>query len=109
MPYALIGLGVHKSKRELNGKPGTFFSWSDTGTTEYRSLGSDEGSGLALGIGGGLEFPFGDNFLFGAEYRFEYLADTDYETNSLGKALGLQNMNGPTPMMNFHARVGYKF
>jgi opacity protein-like surface antigen len=93
-PYVLGGLGVHHTSRKL--------------AANSVVLGDSSGTGAALGVGGGVDFSLGKNVFVAGEYRYEYLGSADYSTNALGQALGA-SLKGSTGLVNFFARIGYKF
>jgi opacity protein-like surface antigen len=91
----------------MTGQPlGT--AWPDTHTNQARVLGEGSGAGVALGAGIGLDTALGKSFFVGAEYRYEYLGSVDYSANALGQSLGA-SMKGSTNLLNFSAKLGYKF
>lgn len=72
-PYFIGGLGYGNLQQKTETKPATGFSWSDTGTTEYRTNYDESIGALAFSLGAGLESFLTDAMALGIEARWRTL------------------------------------
>jgi opacity protein-like surface antigen len=108
MPYIGIGLGMHHSQRKMTAQPNNAFVWSDTSTSEERTLVDGSASAFAAGYDVGLDFRLGERTLLGIEGRVTYLGDADYGQTAQGAALGA-SMDSKATLIDFLIKLGYRF
>ncbi len=88
-PYIEGGLGVHHTGLNLEGTPINGTTWSDTGTTENRTLLDDGQIGLALEGAVGTHIFFTERVFVGIELKILALAGKEFEPTSAGVHEGL--------------------
>src|SRR5438552_3130223 len=109
-PYLFAGLGFHSTTLQLKTAPAAGFGWADTGTTEQRDVINDTQSGVALALGGGVDFYLSKVLFLGLEGRYQLLGNATYSaTPNTTLLTGVTGVKGSFGMVNFLARLGYKF
>lgn len=93
-PYIQGGLGAHHTRLSLDGTPINGTSWSDTGTTETRSLLDDGHMGAAAEGAVGVYFYFSEKFFIGVEYKVLALMGKDFSPTNAGVREGLLSPDG---------------
>jgi opacity protein-like surface antigen len=73
-PYFIGGLGYGNLQQKTETKPAAGFTWSDTGTTEYRTNYDESIGALAFSLGAGLESFLTDSLALGIEARWRTLS-----------------------------------
>ncbi|HNT97853.1 MAG TPA: outer membrane beta-barrel protein [Elusimicrobiales bacterium] len=69
-PYFIGGLGYGSLQQKAETRPIAGFSWTDTGTTEYRTNFDESIGALTLSLGAGLESFLTDSLALGLEARW---------------------------------------
>jgi opacity protein-like surface antigen len=108
-PYLLGGLGANRTSTIVEATPNPGFGWSDTNTTETRTLADQSRWGLATHLAFGLDFPFFDATFFGLEVGWTYLDNPHYDATRAGQDVGLTSVTGIQHMLTIAARWGWRF
>ncbi|MHB0997255.1 MAG: outer membrane protein [Elusimicrobiales bacterium] len=82
-PYFIGGLGYGSLQQKTETKPTAGFTWSDTGTTEYRTNYDESIGALALSLGVGLESFVTDSLALGLEARWRTLRTDETVTDKI--------------------------
>ncbi len=93
-PYALGGFGIHSTSLQLDSKPQVGFVWSNTGTSETRTLVDSRKTGVALALEGGFDYHFNDTVSAGAFLGWHLQSETTYDATAAGRAGGLTGIKG---------------
>ena len=110
IPFVFWGMGINSTTLQINTTPSPGFYWFNTGTREERALINDSESGVAVALGGGVDYYISDRVFFGLEGRFDYLGNADYSsTPSTEFFTGLSGVKGTFDLFNVMGRVGYRF
>lgn len=107
-PYVQGGLGAQHTTVTLNGTPFNS-TWSDTGTTETRSLMDDGHVGAALEGGVGAYVYFTERFFIGAEYKWVGFIGKDFDPTAAGAHEGLLSSTGRFVSPSIGFTLGYGF
>ncbi len=108
-PYVRGGIGFHHSWTDIEARPQSGFAWSDTGTSEHRTVINGAATGLAGSLSVGLDFNYGAPSNFGVELGWLGLSSETYGTTAFGDSLGLQGFSGPIQVFSFLGRWGWSF
>lgn len=108
-PYFLLGVGMHFSTVKVEATPKPGFGWSDTGTTETRTLIDSGGRGVAIKIQGGADYAFTDNFLAGGFLAWNSVGSATYDSTDQAKALGVNSIKGSMSAITFGINLTARF
>lgn len=93
-PYLLLGLGVHSTTLQIDSKPLTGFAWSDTGTSESRTLVKSRKLGGVVALESGVDYHISDSLTAGAYAGYHYATKATYKATAAGTASGLTGVKG---------------
>jgi len=93
-PNLLLGLGIHLTSMHIEAAPKTGYGWSDTMTTERRTLFDSDGRGVAVKLQGGADYAVTDRYLAGAFLALNYMGSATYEATSQAKSVGVRPARG---------------
>ena len=105
-PYIQGGLGFDSTYIHMDSQPQSGRTWSDTGTTENRTLFDDRSTTLALGWAVGMEAYLTEHFFLGLEYRNTYFGAQQSPT-AAGRAQGLHDINDGWQISDILFRLGW--
>lgn len=108
-PYILAGIGPNRTSTVVEATPDDGFGWSDTSTSETRTLVDDSHWGLAGTARFGIDFMLADPALFSLEIGWTGISNSSYGATRAGKDLGLDNVSGNLSFMTVAARWGWRF
>lgn len=90
--YVIAGIGFHSTSIEINSSPQAGFAWTDTHTTETRSLVNSTKSALAFTLQAGANFMINDSVSYGVGVAYYYLASTTYSATPAAQLFGLEGI-----------------
>lgn len=108
-PFVGARLGLHNSQIELESTPAPDNYWSDTGSSESRTLVDDNAWGLAYGLTGGAEYWLKESLLAGFEVQFLSTSKSTYKTTPIASGLGLQGINGSLSHFNLACQLKFVY
>jgi hypothetical protein len=108
-PYIQGGIGAHHTSLSLDGTPINGSTWSDTPTTETRSLLDDGHMGVAAEGAIGVYFYFTERFFLGVEYKEVDLLGKDFVPTNAGVREGLLNPDGSVAESAIGFTLGFGF
>ena len=107
-PYIFGGIGAARTSGFASAQPLSGVTWTDTGTTERRTLVDDHAWQAAASAGVGLDFYFTEHVFMGLEARETALGRHRYRTTADGQALGV-TLRSPSNLQNVLVRLGMKW
>jgi hypothetical protein len=108
-PFVLLGAGGARTSTTVNAHPQFGSAWSDTGTTETRTLVNDSAFGAAGSARFGVDFGFANPYVFSLEAGWTGVTSATYGATAQGQALGITGVRGPVNYFTFAARFGWDF
>jgi hypothetical protein len=93
-PNFLFGVGIHVTGLKLDSKPLPGFVWTDTSTSEKRTLVNSTGVAPAVKLQGGADYALTQNWLAGAYLAFNYFGSATYGTTDQARAVGVNSAKG---------------
>ncbi len=108
-PYILAGIGSNKTATIIEATPNPGFGWSDTSTTETRTLVDENHWGLASTARFGIDFMLADPALFSLEFGWTEMSNSQYNATRSGQDLGLEHVTGNLSILTVGARWGWRF
>ena len=107
--YAIVGIGFHSTNIEINSTPQTGYAWTDTHTTETRSLVNATKSGAAFTFQAGANFMINDAVSYGAGVAYYYLATTTYSATPAAQLFGLEGIKQSIAGIDLTANLNVHF
>jgi opacity protein-like surface antigen len=107
-PYVLGGLGFNRTSMLIDTTP-EGGDWSDTLTSETRTVSDDSRWGLAYSGRLGVDFVLDDPSMFTLELGWTRMDNSDYSTTRQGKDLGIENVDGKLDVLSLAMRWGWRF
>jgi len=108
-PYVLGGLGGNRTSTAIDATPRRGFGWSDTGTSETRTLVDESHWGFASSLRFGVDFALYGPSFFTIEAGWTRLANASYSATAAGQDLGLNSVTGNQDILLVSARWGWRF
>lgn len=108
-PFVVLGVGFASNKLKIVSTPASGFVWTDTGTSETRTMVDSTQTGLASTFGFGFDIETSDTGFFGVEFRGQAIGEATYDASSSAKNLGLGGFKGLMGDLVLSARLGKKF
>jgi len=108
MPYAIVGIGWVRYSLVVQGVPAT--SWSDTGTSESRTLVDDAKNTVGYTAGLGVDLAVTDRLYIGIDARYQGAVKQHFDTSAAGQvATGTKELTVPLGAFLLGAKVGVKY
>jgi opacity protein-like surface antigen len=108
-PYLLGGVGANRTSTIAEGTPNPGFSWSDTDSTETRTLVDQAHWGFASHLAFGIDFPMWELATFGLEFGWVYLGNSPYEATPAGRDVGLTSLTGSQHALTISGRWSWRY
>lgn len=108
-PYGLLGFGIHFTNIRLDSAPKAGSTWTDTGTTETRTLMDADGRGLAVKISAGADYAVTDHFLAGGFLAYNNMGGAAYGVTDAGRKQGLAGRGGALTAITFGISLTGRF
>jgi len=108
-PHLGARLGAHNSNISIKATPLTGYAWSDTSTTETRTIIDDSKWGLAYGVTAGTEMPLGKSLDIGFEAQYLTTSDSKYSLSTQASGMGLVANDSSLAYLNFVCQVRKRY
>ena len=109
MPYLLAGAGAHSTSLKVVSTPFFGYGWSDSGTTETRTLVDSRKLGGAAKAQVGLDVSLGDSATLGGYAALHLAGSTTYAPTRSGTAVGLTGLKGGYTAVSYGLNAGARF
>jgi len=85
VPYVIAGIGWARNSLTVSALPDS--TWSDTGTSESRTLVDDSGSALGYAAGAGVDVALSDRIFLGVEARYQGSTRRSFDVTPQGESV----------------------
>ncbi len=106
--YGIAGIGLVRNSLHIAASPST--TWTDTGTSEVRTIVEDAASALGYAGGLGIDVNLTDRIVLGAEARYQGSQKKDFSLTSEGSSLsGASSIHTDISILFMGFKIGLKY
>jgi opacity protein-like surface antigen len=108
VPYFIAGIGWVKNSLSVTSLPQTV--WSDTGTSEQRTLVSDSKNTVGFAAGAGLDYALVQNAFIGIEFRYQSSLSRNFDLTAVGNStVGQGSLRTSMNILMLGVKAGIKY
>lgn len=107
--HVLGGVGIQETNLQINSAPQPGYTWTDTGTTETRTMVNSTQSTAALMLQPGFDAYLSDAVWVGAGLAYYYLGAATYDATPAAQKFGLSNVHGSLAGVQLTANLNLRF
>lgn len=108
-PYLLAGLGAHATTLKIVSTPRFGFGWSDTGTTETRTLFNSRALGAAGKAQAGLDIAIGGSATLGGYAALHVMGNAKYLPTKEAVSLGISGARAKLTAVSYGMNASARF